>query len=398
MKTRPLAVALLVALAPATFPVTVLAQSESEDPVTAMARARFKEGVEFYDKSQFEKARASFLQAYALKKHPAVLLNLAWSCLKSGHALDAERYFKQFLTDGKDITDKQRNDANDGLSQSRGKIGRIEVSAPAGTEVTVDGERAGSAPLGEPLAVEPGAHTVTFKGSDGSSDTQSVSVLGGEKATARFGRKSGAGAGGGEAPHGAEPSLPPTPTPTPPPAESTTPPEQAQPPAEEKPAKRATKTITRDVGGPGILTPPDNLLPVVIGGVLTAASAAVAIAMAVAKSQAADSQTSTAQQVNAAGLRCDPAGNPSQPNMAPSPALASACASYDNDVANQNADATIGNIALGVGIAAFVGTVVYWVVGDKSDPGSAGGAKGPSVTPLIGATPGGANLSLAGKF
>jgi hypothetical protein len=403
MKTRPLAVALLVALAPATFPVTAFAQSEAEDPVTAMARARFKEGVEFYDKGQFDKARASFLQAYALKKHPAVLLNLAWSCLKSGHALDAEHYFKQFLTEGKEITDKQRNDANDGLSQSRGKIGRIEITAPAGTEITIDGDRAGSAPLGEPIAVEPGAHTVTFKAADGGTDTQSVSVLGGEKATARFGRKSGGaagggvGAGGGEAAHGAEPA--PTPSPTPPPPEGTTPPEETQqPPAEAKPAKHASKTVTKEVSGPSIFTPPDNMLPVVIGGVLTAASAAVAIAMAVAKSQAADSQTNTANQVRSAGLQCDPAGNPSNLNMPPSPALASACSSYDNDVANQNTDATVGNIAIGVGIAALVGTAVYWFVGDKSDPAAANGARGPSVTPYVGATPGGGSFSLAGRF
>jgi Flp pilus assembly protein TadD len=95
-----------------------------------MARARFKEGVEFYDKGEFEQARVSFLQAYALKKHPAVLLNLAWSCLKSGHVLEAEHYFKQFLTESKDITDKQRADANDGLSQSHAKLGRIEIVAP----------------------------------------------------------------------------------------------------------------------------------------------------------------------------------------------------------------------------------------------------------------------------
>ncbi len=144
-----------------------------------MARARFKEGVEFYDKFQYEQARAAFLQAYALKKHPTVLLNLAWSCLKSGHSLEAERYFKQFLSDGKDITDKQRADANDGLNQAHGKIGRIDVSAPAGTEITIDGDRVGSSPLPEPVAVEPGAHTLTFKGSDSATETQSVTVLGG---------------------------------------------------------------------------------------------------------------------------------------------------------------------------------------------------------------------------
>ncbi len=149
MKTRPIAVALLVALAPATFPLAAFAQSGAEDPVTSMARARFKEGVEYYDKGQFEQARVAFLQAYALKKHPAVLLNLAWSCLKSGHALEAKRYFKQFLAESKDITDKQRADANDGVNQARSKIGRIEVVAAQGTEITVDGDRVGTAPLAD---------------------------------------------------------------------------------------------------------------------------------------------------------------------------------------------------------------------------------------------------------
>src|SRR5580658_7395024 len=111
MRTRPIAVALLLALAPGVFPSVVVAQSATDDATTSMARARFKEGVDFFDKGQFDNARVSFLQAYALKKHPAVLLNLAWSCLKSGHAFEAERYFRQFLTDSKDVSDKQRLDA-----------------------------------------------------------------------------------------------------------------------------------------------------------------------------------------------------------------------------------------------------------------------------------------------
>src|ERR1700757_2555642 len=144
MRTTSLALILAVSMSPILLPTASSAQTGAEDPITASARARFKEGVEFYDKGEYEQARASFLQAYALKKHPAVLLNLAWSCLKSGHALEADKYFKQFLAEGKDITDKQRSDANDGLTQTRARVGRIEVSAAAGTEVTVDGERVGN--------------------------------------------------------------------------------------------------------------------------------------------------------------------------------------------------------------------------------------------------------------
>ena len=73
MRTRPVALALLLAFAPAAAAMPARAQTAADDPTTEMARARFKEGVGFYDKGQFEQARASFLQAYALKKHPAVL-------------------------------------------------------------------------------------------------------------------------------------------------------------------------------------------------------------------------------------------------------------------------------------------------------------------------------------
>jgi hypothetical protein len=380
---------LLLSLAPASTAAPILAQSASEDPTTAMARARFKEGVEFYDKGQYEQARAAFLQAYVLKKHPAVLLNLAWSCLKSGHALEAEKYFRQFLTEGKDITDKQRADANDGLNQSRGKIGRIEVVAPAGTEVTIDGDRAGTAPLGDPLPVEPGAHTLTFKGPDSATETQSVTVLGGEKTVARFGRGTAAAPASG-------PPTPPAPSASTEaaPAPSTPPPEAAPKPHEEPATKEAPPSHGKD-----LLSPPANLVPVVIGGVLTVAGVGVAIAMSIFKSSAQNQANITAQSVmnNPNMLTCPPA-NAQQ--VAMYPMLPSVCDQYTNDINDVNTDATIGNIALGVGIAAFAGTVIYWLAGDKGDD-SSGGARSshstrPVVVPTVGNNSGG--LSVGGSF
>src|SRR5262245_63617281 len=128
MKTRSLAAVLLLAFAPVAFGAPAFAQP-ADDPTIKAARARFQEGVAFYDKGEYEQARAAFLQAYALKKHPAVLLNLAWSSLKSGHVLEGKKYFEQFLNEAKDATDKQRADANDGLSQAKAKLGRIDIQA-----------------------------------------------------------------------------------------------------------------------------------------------------------------------------------------------------------------------------------------------------------------------------
>lgn len=130
---------------------------------TAIARLRFQEGVELYDKGQYEKAHTAFVQAWALKKHPAILLNLAQSALKSNHPAEAARWFQQLLHDPQGITPAQKAEAEKGLAEARTKAGRLDVQTAAGAEVFVDNERIGIAPL-EPIDVEAGAHTVRVKG------------------------------------------------------------------------------------------------------------------------------------------------------------------------------------------------------------------------------------------
>src|SRR6187551_133351 len=131
MKPRRIAAAVLFTFLPATMSLPAWSQ---EDAVTLQARARFKEGVEAFDKGKFEEARLAFLQAYTLKKHPAVLLNLAQSSAKSNHPLEAAKYFQQFLKEATTATPQQKKDAEAGLAEARKQIGRIDVVAPPGTE------------------------------------------------------------------------------------------------------------------------------------------------------------------------------------------------------------------------------------------------------------------------
>jgi hypothetical protein len=372
MKTRPLAVALLLALAPATFPTLVLAQP-ADDATTSMARARFKEGVDFYDKGDFEQARVSFLQAYALKKHPAVLLNLAWSCVKSGHALEAEKYFKQFLAEGKDITDKQRADANDGLTQSHSKLGRIDIVATAGTEVTVDGEKVGTAPLSDPVSVEAGAHTVKFKGPDGGTDTQSVTVLGGEKATAHFGKAGGATAAvttPATTPSTEPATIPPA---TEPATDETKPPESHPPPGAES-------------HGTSPLSPPATLWPAIVLGVVAVGSFVGAGVMIGFKNQAQNQANATALQIVNHGGGSGTCSTPIASNFQ------QACAAYSTDNNQVNQDATAGNLLAGVGVAATVGFVVYWLLADKGGSSHAAITR-PVLTPVVGRSLSGLSLS-----
>src|SRR6187549_2744232 len=90
--------ALVLCLAPAAVVMscasTAAAQSDGE---TEVARQRFLEGVKHYDQKDFDKARLAFLQAYLLKPHPAVLLNLAQSELRAGRFADAAQNFAKYV-------------------------------------------------------------------------------------------------------------------------------------------------------------------------------------------------------------------------------------------------------------------------------------------------------------
>ncbi|HSY20671.1 MAG TPA: tetratricopeptide repeat protein [Polyangiaceae bacterium] len=389
MRHRFLALSLLLACAPAFSTAPGWAQT-AEDATTAMARARFKEGVEFFDKGDFEQARASFLQAYALKRHPAVLLNLAWSCLKAGHPLEAEKYFEQFPADSKEVTDKQRADAADGLAQSRAKLGRIQVIAASGAEVTLDGERAGVAPLAEAIYVEPGAHTVRTKGADGTIDVESVTVLAGEERVARGSKAA--------APVATPPAaaVAPTPPPTPPPpAPAPAPPPVPAAPPGPPPAPESTKSEvqpppraeTPAPPAPGKSFFPANMVPVYVGGAITIVSAGVAIALGAFKQDALSNANATAGNIRAQGRTCPaPAGSEA--------ALINACSVLASDNDNVNADATGANVAVGVAVAGLVGTVVYWVLADKAGTSPSSGRA--TIAPILGPSVGG--LAVMGEF
>src|SRR5260221_3094459 len=94
----------------------------ADDATVEMARARFKEGVQFFDLKQYEKARLAFLQAYALKPHPAVLLNLAESELRAGRPPDAATHFTENLRKRTDLTAPQKQQATPGIAQSQPKV------------------------------------------------------------------------------------------------------------------------------------------------------------------------------------------------------------------------------------------------------------------------------------
>lgn len=165
----------------------VPAPAFAQDDVTlTMARERFKEGVGYFDKKDFAKARVAFLQAYALKKHPAVLLNLAQSELRSGHEADAAKHFAQYLREHKDATEAERQGAETGLTAAKALVAEVTLDVDGvGAEIYVDGDLEGQAPLPGSVYLTPGAHELQAR-KDGKTVSGTVNAAAGQSARLRL--------------------------------------------------------------------------------------------------------------------------------------------------------------------------------------------------------------------
>ncbi len=122
--------------------------------------------------------------------------------------------------------------------------------------------------------------------------------------------------------------------------------------------------------------------------------------MLVSKHTAQNKATDTANQIAAhGGASCTPpalqggVANTGSPPLLDQITLA--CSEYQADNSDVNTDATIGNIAIGVGAVAAVGTLIYWFVADRKGESPSTGSR-PIVTPIVGRSEGG--FALSGSF
>jgi hypothetical protein len=332
--------ALTAFVAPIALPRAAYAQ---DDATTKNARLRFQEGVDAYDKGQFDQARAAFLQAYALKPHPAVLLNLALSCEKSNHALEASKYFQQYMRDSASIPADKRAEAEKGLAEVRAKLGRLEIQAPAGADIFIDKERVGTAPLADAVDVEPGAHSVLAKTAEGPVET---------RASAAAGQRVKVAVGVTQAKEPPKVEKPVEPTP---------PNQPAPPPPIPEPMAGTTEPSPVPVASdkPGILSRPANMTPVYIGLGVGGLGLISTVVFAVAKSSAQDSVVKVESQLRNAGARDGTC------NAAPEPRFANGCKTLRDNISAVDTDATIANISAVVMVVGFVGAGAWYLFAPK---------------------------------
>jgi hypothetical protein len=378
------------------------AHAQEKDAVTEMARRRFQEGVKFFDQKKFEEARAAFLQAYALKHHPAVLLNLAQSEIRSAHPLEAARHFSAYLRESGNASPTERGEAEKGLASARTKLGRIHVTAAAGAEVIVDGEAMGQAPLAEAVDVLPGTHTVEAKLAGRSAST-SVSVQVGKSANATLSL---------EGP--AAPPVAPVPVPTTAPPPTAPPPAETQekpfePPKETPPTPGESVQVSTEGREPFFVWLGHNGVGIA-GLAATVIGAGVGTGFALAAQKAQDNADTVASQVKTEatkiglnmkqteGLCTDPrtpvnmySNVPDNQKEAEIGKFEQACSLLGDNLDKRKKDrtyATAGFVLAGVGLAATI--TAYFATSRRSSPTSA------VVLPVVG--PGQAGLTIMGQF
>lgn len=374
------------------------ARTADDDNTVAMARERFKEGVAYFDQKQYDKARLAFLQAYALKKHPAVLLNLAQSELRSGHEVDAAKHFSIFLRESTTASESERQAAEAGLNATKSTVALLDVNVDeSGTEIYIDGSLEGISPLPGALYVTPGAHSVEArKGSK--SKTQQITTSAGRQFMAElsFGAKT----------LPSEPALAAgsarnaTPNEEQSPAPETTPPEPSG--AGRKPFFKWL--VSSPVGIVGL-----GLTGVGLGG---------GIGFAVASKKSYDNADSVAAQITHAASQDSMMANPDTRDLCNNPSAwlmkqpsppadiagragqyNAACSKYQDNVDSGDQLKTWSTIGFVTGGVAAVGTVILYFV-DPNAKESSGEARGErsrvALVPSVG--PGQTGLTVIGSF
>ena len=359
------------------------ARAQDDPTTTAAARERFKEGVVHFDKKEYEKARAAFLQAYALKKHPAVLLNLAQSEVRSGHERDAAKHFTQYLREATDAPAADREGAQAGLATARAAVVELQVSVDdSGAEVFVDGTLEGISPLADPVFVDPGSHSIEAKKGDRSA-TQSVSGKAGEKKEARL-------------------TLASTPPAAAAPTTSKTPEDE---PTEGAGVDAGVSTGGREPFFRWVLTRPAGLIPAGATVLLGLGAGGFAIGSTVRYADA----DSAAEEINIAaaednistrGVCVDPFAKFNPPDDERAREYEVACSKHQSFVDQGDTFKTVAiGLGVGAGVAAVATVVLYFTTAPKTDAS----AKGSESTPEVAATPwvtpsGDGGLTVFGRF
>jgi len=396
MMKRRNRIALGLVLAACVAPATASAQgapapapAPEPDDLTKLARAKFMEGVAAFDAKKYNEARIAFLQAYALKRHPAVLLNLGQSELRLGMVEDGGNHLQQFLREHKDASEDQKTSAREGIKEAQKRTGfAIIIVNVDGAELAIDNAPIGTSPLLDPYFVKPGKHELRAT-KDGGTATTSFTATRGSVTPVNI---AVAGA--------ATPAPTPAPGPTPMPAPAQPAPAPmpgAMPPypnpgampqpgmgPQPQPGMFGPQPPQGDTGGrrdffTWYTDKPIAWVLTGIAGLGVIGTVGFGIGAGVTKSQADDVisqiQAQQAANPNPGDSGFVPAGRqpcgPEDNAGADLPFYSLACEELRSDIDNRDLYTALMGVSIGVGVLGIGGTVLYYFLDPDNQEGGA---------------------------
>jgi hypothetical protein len=328
--------------------VSVRAYAEDAVPERE-AQARFEEGVTRVKAGNIEGARISFAQAYALVRKPTILWNLALAEEKTGHAVEALNHFRELarVQTGDDGANAEKH-----IGELMAQTGHLDVIAPAGTQLLIDGAAVASLPLANAVDVSAGRHHLEVHTAQGARDAD-VEVQPGQLLRVSL--------------------IPPAEVvPVPPP------PSNATPAGAARIARETTASTARGAGQ-------------AVAVVLLGTGAAVSLSLGVYFALQAQSDQSTADGFRHRYGTSDCHGS-----------TGADCTAWNDAVQSEARDATLSDVLYVAGGALAAGAAAAWLFWPRSATDGGGASAPPSPrgtlswTPSLG--PGWAGIAATGRF
>ncbi len=161
----------VVLMAALVVPAHALAQDDA-----AEARRHFDAGVRLFQAGDFGRALDEFRDAYRIRPHPSVLVNMANCYVEMGRPVEASEHFERYLRESGEVAPERRAEVERALGQARAALGQVRVEGPPGSMIFLDGASMGQTPLSRPAEVNPGPHIVELRHPDGSVQEERVEV------------------------------------------------------------------------------------------------------------------------------------------------------------------------------------------------------------------------------
>lgn len=155
--------------------------ADAQDASVDQARANFQRGVELYNTADYAGALAAFQEAYRIRPHPTVRVNIANCYDHLGRPVEAIFHFEHYLSEsGRNAQPQQRRDVEQALTALRQRIAQVNLHvSPDGATVRIDDAEERRAPVLDPVTLTAGTHRIVVSMNGFRTDTRIVEITGG---------------------------------------------------------------------------------------------------------------------------------------------------------------------------------------------------------------------------